>query len=77
MKEFTLYLLSDAVQMCLQDYGYTALPLKVRACARADPHPPPARRRLRVRAPGWPPRRTSLRCASAAIERCVCLRARA
>jgi hypothetical protein len=36
MKEFTLYLLSDAVQMCLQDYGYTALPLKVCACARAD-----------------------------------------
>ena len=31
MKEFTLYLLSDAVQMCLQNYGYTAIPLKVRA----------------------------------------------
>lgn len=29
MKEFTLYLLSDAVQMCLQNYGYTAIPLKV------------------------------------------------
>ncbi len=31
MREFTLYLLSDAVQMCLQEYGYTALPFKVRA----------------------------------------------
>ena len=35
MKEFTLYLLSDAVQMCLQNYGYTAIPVKVGAlCTR-------------------------------------------